>query len=305
MKILNVKPILSNEDTQKLVGTYLDESVFKTILKEDADVYDENGLPLIRFRKGVISNDLAYDTLEALEPLFTSTAYYGNRKTSSAGFNGPVPSSVIGFMDRWSPKQKAMHNLTGIPLPGPSRVCAFNAKFPDRFKATLPFFRQIDKEYKALFPKEHALQIKAAKSTPFHIDSTSFSTITVNKNYRTAAHTDSGDWPEGFGNLIVIEDGSPYKGSYTGFPQYGIAVDCRQGDFLGMDVHRIHGNSPMIPKDESSTRVSFVCYLREGIVEKSQHQPMYDPVALKERIQRSPKRVRKYSKGKSPASGYN
>ncbi len=121
---------------------------------------------------------------------------------------------------------------------------------------------------------------------PFHIKGTSFSTITTNLNFRTAAHTDSGDWPEGFGNLVVIEHGSPYTGAYTGFPQYGVAVDCRMGDFLAMDVHQIHGNSPMIPSDDTSQRLSLVSYLREGILTKCGNQKMYDAQALDEKLNR-------------------
>ena len=34
---------------------------------------------------------------------------------------------------------------------------------------------------------------------------------------------------------MKLEEGK-YKGGYTGFPQYGVCVDVRHGDFLGMDV---------------------------------------------------------------------
>jgi hypothetical protein len=108
--------------------------------------------------------------------------------------------------------------------------------------------------------------------------------VTTNLNFRTAAHKDTGDWEEGFGNLVVIEKGAPYKGAYTGFPQYGVAVDCRNRDFLAMDVHQVHGNSPMIPEDETSKRVSLVSYLREGIVKKCQNQKMYDAAKLEKRF---------------------
>jgi len=82
----------------------------------------------------------------------------------------------------------------------------------------------------------------------------------------------------------VLESGAPYKGSYTGFPQYGCAVDCRQGDFLAMDVHQLHGNSPMIPTDDTSMRLSLVSYLREGIVKKCRGATMYDAVRLEKRL---------------------
>ena len=81
-----------------------------------------------------------------------------------------------------------------------------------------------------------------------------------------------------------------YSGGYTLFPQYGIGVDVRTGDFLAMDVHQWHCNTelyetkeqaaynkslPDIYKDDPEigtqgsnkpyTRISFVCYFRENL----------------------------------------
>ena len=75
-------------------------------------------------------------------------------------------------------------------------------------------------------------------------------------------HRDAGDLKEGFGNLVIASEGE-YEGSYTMFPQYGIGVNCKQGDFLAMNVHEWHCNSKMIG---NGTRVSFVFYLREKML---------------------------------------
>ena len=122
------------------------------------------------------------------------------------------------------------------------------------------------------------------------IPDTCFSTITINRNFRTALHRDAGDYKDGFGNLTVIERGK-YHGGYTIFPQFGVAVDARSGDFLPMDVHQWHSNTPIYETEEDKafnetlepafkdnpevgtvgiyekyTRLTFVCYLREKIV---------------------------------------
>ena len=193
-------------------------------------------------------------------------------------------SNILGYFDKWSISQKATFKNSGIRYPGPCRLCTYNVKFPEKWAKVVPLIKEIDEQYQKLCPKEHEDQLKAARSTPFHIRGTAFSTVTTNLNFRTAAHTDSGDWPTGFGNLVVIERGSPYKGAYTGFPQYGVAVDCRTGDFLAMDVHQIHGNSPMEPEDDTSQRLSLVNYLREGIIKKCGNQKMYDAEALEKRL---------------------
>ena len=86
-------------------------------------------------------------------------------------------------------------------------------------------------------PKEHKKQYQRAHKTNFVIDGTSFSTITINHNWRTALHKDSGDFKDGFGNLIVCEDiknrkeKKNMKEDALDF-QYGVCFDVRDGDFL-------------------------------------------------------------------------
>jgi hypothetical protein len=64
----------------------------------------------------------------------------------------------------------------------------------------------------------------------------------------------------------VVERGDPYNGGYTVFPRFRIAVNLRTGDFLGMDVHEIHGNCRLTARYEDRPdygRISLVCYCRE------------------------------------------
>jgi len=289
--VYKVKKILSDEETKDKTRIFMKESDFPVVLKEDADVYTEDGQLLLRFRKNVLSDEKANQAFEALKDFAKRSTTdrgiaSGSAKGTDTGNKKPVMSNIIGYFDKWSVSQKATFKQSGIRAPSQCRLTSFNLKHPEKWEQVLPIIKEIDEQYKRLCPKEHANQLKAAKSTPFHIKGTAFSTITTNLNFRTAAHTDSGDWPEGFGNLVVLESGSPYKGAYTGFPQYGCAVDCRQGDFLAMDVHQLHGNSPMIPADETSMRLSLVSYLREGIVKKCRGASMYDAERLERRIEK-------------------
>jgi hypothetical protein len=301
--IYTVKKIKSDEETEQLKGVFIEDSMYPIVLTEDADVYTEDGKCLLRFRKNVLSQkkiDDAYDALKEFMKRVTTDrgTASGSEKGLNTGEKKPVMSNILGFFDKWSISQRATFKHSGIRYPGPCRLCTFNAKWPDKWERVVPLIKEIDKQYEELCPQEYKNQRNAAKTTPFHIKGTAFSTVTTNLNFRTAAHTDSGDWPAGFGNLVVIEKGSPYKGAYTGFPQYGVAVDCRNGDFLAMDVHQVHGNSPMIPADETSQRLSLVSYLREGIIEKCGNQKMYDAVALEKRLdawrKKHSKATRKY-----------
>lgn len=287
--VYTVRKVNSDEDTEAFKGVFISEDQYPVVLTEDADVYTEDGQCLLRFRKGVLSQnaiDDAYDGLKEFMKRVTTDrgTASGSEKGLQTGQKKAVMSNIIGYFDKWSISQKSTFKRSGIRYPGPCRLCTFNVKWPERWAKVVPLIKEISAQYEELCPKEFKEQRAAAKKTPFHISGTAFSTVTTNLNFRTAAHTDRGDWPTGFGNLVVIEKGSPYTGAYTGFPQYGVAVDCRNGDFLAMDVHQVHGNSPMEPKDDTSQRLSLVSYLREGIIEKCGKQKMYDAEALEKRL---------------------
>lgn len=108
----------------------------------------------------------------------------------------------------------------------------------------------------------------------------SFSTFNVNKDFQTHYHKDKNDYILGFGNLIVFEPGK-YEGGYLVLPEYGFAFDVREGDFLALDVHKVHGNTSIKKTDPSSAaRISLVAYLREDIatcpVSRIQEIPLFD-----------------------------
>jgi hypothetical protein len=123
---------------------------------------------------------------------------------------------------------------------------------------------EINSLYEKYTPEHYKRQNNKAKETAFKIPDTAFTTITTNVNFRTSIHRDKGDDKEGFGNLVVIEDGK-YSGSETCFPQYGIGVDVRTSDILFMNVHEMHGNLPITMIDKDAHRLSIVCYLREKL----------------------------------------
>ena len=159
-----------------------------------------------------------------------------------------------------------------------------------KYNEGLPFIQKIDSLFQSLIPDSYQKQLtRANEKETFKIPKTAFSTITINRNFRTALHRDAGDFKGGFGNLTVIERGK-YHGAYTILPQFGVAVDVRTNDFLAMDVHQWHSNTPMYETKEDKkyndslkpafkdnpevgtegiyekyTRLTFVCYLREKL----------------------------------------
>ena len=194
--------------------------------------------------------------------------------------NNQVASNPIGFYEQ--------NKNLGTNLP--CRLTHFTRTNFDKYNDGLPFLRKIDSLFQKLIPDSYQRQLNRANLKPhLKIPGTCFSTVTINRNFRTALHQDAGDFKEGFGNLTVIEQGK-YHGGYTVFPQYGVAINLRNNDFCAMDVHQWHSNTPIYETEEDKqynetidsdfkdnpkvgtaglyqkyTRISFVCYLREKI----------------------------------------
>lgn len=305
IKKIIVKKILSDEDTMKLSGERLPKGYFKKIIRENADVYTEDGDILIRFRKNVLPlnhiND-AYEAIISFAKKKTTTrgmAAGNNGKRKVVQNNDRIRSNIIGYYDTLSIKQHQTFKLAKMKKPI-CRPTKFTGAFPSKMEKVIPLIKDIDEQYKSLFPRHHAIQYKAAQSTKYVIDDTAFSTITTNLNFQTACHHDRGDFQKGFGNLVVIEKGK-YKGGYIGFPQYGVGVDIRQGDFLGMDVHQIHGNEPIMFEGRGEAqRLSLVSYLREEIVRKCQNEPLYDYSYFEEASKKAAKILAKDPGAKKP-----
>jgi len=202
-----------------------------------------------------------------------------NNGISKMKVNNQVASNPIGYYEE-------NKNFADLPC----RLTHFTRTNYEKYNRGLKFIQRIDKIFQNLIPENYFKQLQRANLKPhLKIPETSFSTITINRNFRTALHRDAGDFKEGFGNLTVIERGK-YHGGYTVFPQFGVAINIRNNDFCAMDVHQWHSNTPLYETDEDKkynetlekdyhdnpdvgteglyknyTRLSFVCYLREKI----------------------------------------
>jgi hypothetical protein len=257
-------------EMKKMKGKMFDK--VNKIVNYDCDVYKPNGGILLKFRKKVIPEHIyrkAYKNY--LQLGFSKSINRGNasgrykkgkkqyrtyKKTNLHIYekdNQYVNSGIMGYLDSKNWKR-------------PCRKTAFTKNHFSKYKSGLPFIQSISQQYNKLIPKKYQKQLEESTKSNYTIDGTCFSTVTVNANFRTALHKDSGDFKKGFGNLCVIEDKSnSYMGGYTLFPQYDIGVDVRSGDFLAMDVHEWHCNSSIKKKNKGSTRLAFVCYLRNNM----------------------------------------
>jgi hypothetical protein len=258
-----------DDKLEKVMNKKLKRSDIKDFIDDDADVYTKDGKLLLRFRKNKLKKDMTDEFYEniinfALKKT-TNRGSASGSKSKNVYDNPKIMSNIIGYFDKLSPIQKLLFKKQGKSLPKITvRETRFVSEYPEKFKKLLPLIQEIDKYYKQYIPEKYEKQKKKANQTPFHISNTSFTTVTTNVNYQTTVHTDKGDDVEGFGNLVVIENGK-YTGGETCFPQYGIGVNVRTGDVLYMDVHEPHGNLPIDLESKDAKRLSIVCYLRKSI----------------------------------------
>ena len=327
-KKIVLEPKLTPDQIKAREGSYFTDKDIETLIDEDADIYGldadtgEKKL-LAKFRKNVIPKDCVRQGWESfyqtsapsrnrgaaagpidlkseywkkrkpIEITKWSTRYMHNGKLSKMRVNNLVFSSVLGFFER-------------TPFMGlPCRLTSYTQRYFKQYKHGIPYIQQLGKVFKALVPDAYERQYKRASSKKaYQIPETPFSSVTINRNFRTALHMDDGDFKEGFGNLSVIERGY-YHGGVTMFPRYKVGFDLRTGDFVAMDVHEWHCNTemyetaedkaknkklPRIHTDDISTgtvgaekaftRISFVCYLREKLLHCNEKdtQKYYDKI---------------------------
>lgn len=268
MTTLKLKRILADEHADQLAGMYLDDTSYPVALIQDhCDAIDAGtGRMLFRFRRNTLPLDLLKLGYESFKGSIEYTYGRGmaaggyRKRINNDGRQGnisiadKVRSGVVGFMD-------------GTSMVHYCRNTQFTREYFDKFKQGMPFVKHVSDLYGQLMPRHYARQLAVARGTNrnFIIHDTVFTTVTVNHNFATSVHKDSGDLPQGFGNLCVYQQGH-YDGCYFCLPAFGVAIDVRPSDMLFVDVHQWHGNTPFKNCTPDFTRISFVMYYRENML---------------------------------------
>ena len=180
-----------------------------------------------------------------------------NRYVCKTTYANGVMSGIAGWYDRY-PR---------IPY---GRATSYTDQHPEKFEMAYPFLQTLAKGFESLLPWRYNNQMEAAKKLDpkFLVPGTPFTTITVNKTFRTAAHYDAGDLDDGLSNLLVLSNNGNYSGGMLVAPEYRVAVNVRPGDLLLINNHEVmHGNTPIEMHDDEAERVSLVCYFRENMLQ--------------------------------------
>tara|TARA_R100000773_G_scaffold22815_1_gene20113 strand:+ start:17368 stop:18282 length:915 start_codon:yes stop_codon:yes gene_type:complete len=274
----DLKPAYSFDEAKETAGQMVSESDFDILINTDCDAYDELGNPLFFFRKGAIDKRLCAAAYPALRSAATPTS---NRGMAGGIINEETKSEFQGVHEktrlRIIKKDGTLSNTTRANSVNSGIVGYFDrtARFPycrqtawyeknfNQFKTAYPYIKRISDLFSEACPEKYSAQRAISDQThpDFMIKDTVFTTITVNKNFRTALHTDAGDYQGGLGNLAVLQAGK-YTGGYTVIPRYRCAFDVRTGDVCFFNVHEYHANTE-IHAQLAYERISIVCYYRE------------------------------------------
>lgn len=265
MKTLTVRRVIPLGEEDLLLRTF-PSSAGCTVVNETTALVREDGTPLCYLLKKAVPLDEIAPLYQAIHNRISVSHNRGVSSGQKAKARikkdgtlartpeNPVLSSVMGFYDRY-PR---------IPY---CRQTAFNQNHPEDFARCLPAIRRVDSLFQATLPGRYAVQAGvAARSSPdFLIPGTVFTTVTMNRNFRTACHRDAGDLKEGFGCLLYMRSGR-FSGGDLMFPAYGCGVRMDTGDLVLFDPHEIHGNTEISAYSDKWERITCVFYFREKIM---------------------------------------
>ena len=307
IKVIKLNSLCDDTDLETMKGEYFGSEWIIDYIDEDTDIYDEDDNFILSYRKKVLKEcDTGWDNYHKLVgpsrirgasagPIDPTHSYWTKRllhntKGFTTGYlkddgtpskmkvNNNVYSNAFGYFDKIKNR--------GLDLP--CRLTAFTLKNIEKFNAGLPFLQELSDWYSKLNSIAYKNQIDRINKTPLYkIGDTPFSTITINRNFRTALHKDTGDYG-GVAVMSVLEQGE-YNGGCFMIPKFGIGVNMREGDVLVADVHQFHCNSEywttkeqdkankkldrvygskndILGSEYDFNRVSFVCYLREKMI---------------------------------------
>jgi hypothetical protein len=227
-------PAYSTDDMDAALGTWFqpdDTWVRIDDSYQNVDVYREDGTVIAKLRRDMVDDslsDLGVDCYKRVGQMVSSNRGHAaglhvrERTHDSYEKGAKANTGIIGYIDNTN-------------LRRPCRLTQFTKQHFATYSRGLPFVHRINRCFAEVMPEEYRLQRAEAQKTGFHIEDTAFSTVTVNYNFRTTLHKDSGDFRRGFGNLVVCQRG--VSGGELLFPRYKLAIGMRTGDFLAMDVH--------------------------------------------------------------------
>ena len=288
MKIYNCNRNYNDEQLKELEAEFVKADMINEIINETSMGYDENGELLFYFVKNVLEDTKELESiiddastftittgrgtasgkLDMTNPLWAKSLknitledkHYHNKYTLNPEgigsrkykMSNPTHSNLIGYYEK-----KLINYKSTIKQIPKCRLTQFSNRFFIRYKSLIPYFEKISNimsnSCKDHFKRQNEFVAKHRE----RIGDSCFSTITINKNFRTACHIDKGDFKNGIGTITTMGE---YSGGEFCLVDYKLGFNLQPNDILFVNVHKLHANLPF-----EGTRYSLVSYVRENI----------------------------------------
>jgi hypothetical protein len=133
---------------------------------------------------------------------------------------------------------KAREGRLGFDRRG--KKTALTISHPEMLHKNKGLIQFVDSLYLKSMPNVYAKQRAVMEKVPhFRLYKTSFTSLYVTKNFRTAYHRDSNNLDNVVTALTPL---GKFKGGELVLPRFRIAIAFKPGDLLLFDPHQVHGN---------------------------------------------------------------
>jgi len=268
---------IGEKEALRLCGQLLDDRHYNLLLSETGRVYTPTYEPLCQLYKGYLPKEFLNRIRLILRRAASQSVASGNR-VDAAGAGRGLRRRRDGSVSKMSgvPRLQDMSDEDYIRLKSardgmvgynadasrggqkyPCRLTSWTQRaHPAEWRLMCELAELVGQVFGSSFAGEQwiAQARKVSASRRDYVIKTSkvltpFTTITVNRSWRTAAHVDSGDLKQGFGMMCCLGD---FEGCDLVFPRFRTAVRYREGDILSADVaNQVHGNTPLLNPDGS------------------------------------------------------
>lgn len=169
-------------------------------------------------------------------------------------YGGESPNSgIAGYFD-----------YRGSPIAFKSRKTSFTAGC-SRWSDVFPMVNYVNDVYRNVMPHHWEAQ-NAAIPDLVRINGSVFSTLTINSKFRTAHHTDTGDYDGGYSCIACLE--GQFKGVALTFDEFHISFSLKPRDLIIFNPHHFHSNTEVESDDHDNwSRLTCVFYYRAQLGE--------------------------------------
>ena len=263
-------------DAARLGGKRLDRSCYDVLVggDEPADVFKYDGSPLLKYRPRWFSSELCTAVVPACRRAAQATDNRGMAAGEAEEFGGEIRGQRVrsdGVVSNTVSAKSVRSGIVGYfnrtaraPF---CRATSFVVSEAAAWQSFLPYIERADEGFREFMPDRWARQNEYARRTAsdWIIPQSTFTTVTVNRNFQTATHRDAGDLAAGFGVMSCLRN-DRYDGAFLVFPAHRVAVNFAHGCLALADVHEWHGNTAFERMRAFYERITLVFYYREKMV---------------------------------------